>query len=159
MTTRTPVFSQKQKISWNRVCLFIWGLSEQIARFLSKNEQMSDSLKRISNSLIRSKELAIHSFAHFWCATWAICSQSLISSEGCEWITHGRSFLVSDLSDSLTSLIFGERPEQFAHIAQRKWAIVSELLTSLTKKRGNERKLSICSFFNKFLKKIRYKTY
>ena len=28
------------------------------------------------------------------------------------------SFLVSDLSDSLTSLIFGEQPEQFAHIAR-----------------------------------------
>ena len=28
-----------------------------------------------------------------------------------------RSFLVSDLSDSLTSLIFGEQPERFAHIA------------------------------------------
>ena len=27
-----------------------------------------------------------------------------------------RSFLVSKLSDSLTSLIFGERPEQLAHI-------------------------------------------
>ena len=31
-----------------------------------------------------------------------------------------RSFLVSDLSDWLTSLIFGERPERFAHIAQQK---------------------------------------
>ena len=28
------------------------------------------------------------------------------------------SFLVSDLSDSLTSLIFGEQPEQFAHITR-----------------------------------------
>ena len=32
----------------------------------------------------------------------------------------GRLFLVSDLSHSLTSLIFGERPERFAHIAHQK---------------------------------------
>ena len=58
-----------------------------------------------------------------------------------------RSFLVRDLSDSLTIahflwamwancswlLIFGERPERFGHIAQSKWVIVSESLTSLTK--------------------------
>ena len=43
---------------------------------------MSDSLKKMSDSLIRS-------------------------------------FLVSNLSDSLTSLIFGERPEQFSHIAHK----------------------------------------
>ena len=30
------------------------------------------------------------------------------------------SFLVSNLSDLLTSLIFGERPEWFAHIAHKK---------------------------------------
>ena len=28
--------------------------------------------------------------------------------------------LVSDLSDSLTSLIFGEQPERFAHISHKK---------------------------------------
>ena len=47
-------------------------------------------------------------------------SKSLIFGERPERITHGRSFLVSDLSDSLTSLIFGERFEQFAHIAHQK---------------------------------------
>ena len=47
---------------------FAHRFSERIARFLRKNEQMSDLLKKTSNSLIRS-------------------------------------FLVSDLSDSLTSLI------------------------------------------------------
>ena len=31
-----------------------------------------------------------------------------------------RSFLVSNLSDLLTLLIFGERPEQFAHITHQK---------------------------------------
>ena len=55
---------------------------EQITCFLPKNERMSDLLKKMSDSLIRS-------------------------------------FLVSDLSNSLTSLIFSERPEQFAHIAHQ----------------------------------------
>ena len=67
--------------------------------FFVQNERMSDSLKKISDSLIRS-------------------------------------FLVSDLSDSLTIahflwviwvnrswlLIFGERPERFSHIAYLIWA-------------------------------------
>ena len=88
----------------------------------------------MSEWAICSKKLVIHSFAHFWWATWAICSRSLISSERPERIAHGRSFLVSDLSDWLTSLIFGEQHERFAHNAQRKWAIVSESLTLLTKK-------------------------
>ena len=48
-------------------------ISEQIARFLSQNERMSDLLKKMSNSLIRL-------------------------------------FLVSEMSDSLTSLISFERP-------------------------------------------------
>ena len=87
---------------------------------------------KMSEWSIRSKKWAIHSFAHFWWGTWAIRSQSHISSEPCEWIAHGRSFLVSNLSDSLTSLIFGERPEGFAHIAHLK--------------RGNER---ITHFVNK----------
>ena len=46
---------------------------------------------------------------------------SFISSERPKQIAHGRSFLVSDLSDSFTSLIFGEWPEQFVHIAHFWW--------------------------------------
>ena len=56
-----------------------------IARFLPKNERMSDSLQK----------RAIRSFAHFWWATWAIGS---------------------------CSLIYGKQPERFAHIAQFWWA-------------------------------------
>ena len=88
---------------------FAQQFSERIARFLPKNEQMSDSLKKTSDSLI--------------------CS-----------------FLVSNLSDSLTiahffwamwanrswSLIYGERPKHFTHIAHQK--------------RGNER---FAHFLNK----------
>ena len=39
-----------------------------------------------------------------------------------ERFAHGRSFLVNDLSNLLTLLFFGERPEQFAHIAHQKTA-------------------------------------
>ena len=49
-----------------------------------------------------------------------IRSWSLIFGERPEQISHGRSFLVSDLSDSLTLLIFGDRPEQFTHIAHQE---------------------------------------
>ena len=66
-------------------------------------------------------------------------SDSIIFCERPEQFAHGCSFLVSDMSDLLTLLIFGERSEQFAYIAQRK--------------RGNER---ITHFFN--LKDV-YKTY
>ena len=69
-------------------------ISEQIAQLLSKNEGMSDSLKKIGDSLIRSFLLSDLSdsltIAHFLWATWA-----------------NRSGL----------LIFGELPERFAHIA------------------------------------------
>ena len=47
-------------------------------------------------------------------------SNSLIFGDQPERFAHGRSFLVSDLSDLLTSLIFGGQPEQFAHIADLK---------------------------------------
>ena len=38
-------------------------------------------------------------FAHFWWATWAIRSRLLIFGERPEGIAHGRSVLVSDMSD------------------------------------------------------------
>ena len=52
---------------------------------------MSDSLKKMSNSLIFGEQP--------------------------ERFAHGCSFLVSDQRDTLTSLIFGEQPQGFAHIA------------------------------------------
>ena len=45
---------------------------------------LSESLvfcPKMSEWVICSKKLVIHSFTHFWWATWAIQSQSLISSE------------------------------------------------------------------------------
>ena len=67
--------------------------------FFVKNERMSDSLQKISDSLIRS------------CLVNEMSDSltSLISSEQPERIAHCRSFLVSQMSDSLTSLIWFER--------------------------------------------------
>ena len=108
---------------------------------------------KMSEWAICSKKWATHSFAHFWLATWGICSRLLISSERCERIANGCSFLVSDLSDPLTSLIFGEQPERFAHISQRKWEIVREsltLLTSVTKKEEMSENELFANFLIKF---------
>ena len=85
---------------------------------------------KMSEWAICWKKWVIHSFAHFWWVTWAIHSWSLISSERTEQITHGCSFLVSNLSDTLTSLIWFERNERFTHNAHQT--------------RGNERKWAIC---------------
>ena len=52
----------------------------------------------------------------------AICSKNerfahlVIFGVQPELFAHGHSFLVSDLSNLLTLLSFGERPERFAHI-------------------------------------------
>ena len=44
----------------------------------------------------------------------------LISSEPPEWIAHGRSFLMRDMSDLLTSLIWFEQNERFTNIPHQK---------------------------------------
>ena len=86
----------------------------------SLNLFLSESLvflQKMSESEICSKKRAILSLAHFWWATWVICSWLLIFGEQPKWITHGCSFLVSDLSNLLTLLNYGEWSERFAHIA------------------------------------------
>ena len=98
--------------------------------FFPQSDQRCSKI-RAGNSLIgfpseslvfypKMSEWVNHSFAHCWWATWAIRSRSLISSGQPEWITHGCSFLVSDLSDLLKMLIFGEQPERFTHITHQK---------------------------------------
>ena len=85
---------------------------------------LSESLvfcPKMSKWAIRSKKQAIHYFAHFYWVTWAICSWSLIFGERPVEIAHGCSFVMSDLSDLLTLLIF-------------LVSDLSNLLTSLTKK-------------------------
>ena len=73
--------------------------------------------------------------AHFLWATWANCSQSLISSERPERFTHSRSFVLSDLSESLTvaHLIWAkwvnERMSEFP--ALHWWPGVKVILTSI----------------------------
>ena len=51
--------------------------------------------------------------AHFWWATWVICSRSLICLERPVHFAHSRSFVLSDLSESLT----------VAHLIWEKWAM------------------------------------
>ena len=94
--------------------------------FLSKNERMSDSLKK----------RAIHSFTHFWWAKWAICSH--------------RSFPLSDLSKSLMVAHFWWA--KWAIRSHRSFDLskMSDSLTSLTKKR-KWTKMSDSLFFRQFL--------
>ena len=89
---------------------------------------------KMSEWAIHSKKCLIHSFALFLWATWAIRSWSLISSERCEQIAHGRSFFVSDLSDSLTWLRGNERSwanHSGRSPKKRKWANRSVMLICL----------------------------
>ena len=87
--------------------------------FLPKNERMSNSLKKTSDSLICSFLVSDLSdslmITHFLWATWANCS----------W-----------------SLIFGERPERLAHIAHFWWA-TSAIRSHRSPKK---REWAICSF-------------
>ena len=71
----------------------------------------------MSNKLKKTSDLFICSFLV------SDLSDSLMVAyffgERPERIAHGRSFLVSDLSNLLTSLIFGKQPEPFALIKKR----------------------------------------
>ena len=84
---------------------FAHRFSQQIANFLPKNERMSDFLKQTSDSLIRSFLVSNQSdsltIAHFHRAMWA-----------------NRSW----------SLIFGEWPERFTHIAHQKEGMSDSLI-------------------------------
>ena len=77
-----------------------------LIEFWSKSLTFCQKSEQISNSL---KKWVICSFALFWWATWAIRSQLLIPSEQPEQIAHGWSFVLSDLSNLLTSLRRNER--------------------------------------------------
>ena len=105
--------------------------------FSPKNEQMSDSLKkneRFTHLLIfgerperfahdRSFPLSDLSeslmVAHFWWVTWAICSH--------------RSFLVSNLSDLLTSLILLSDLSDSLTLLTKKEEINDSLIFSIKK--------------------------
>ena len=106
---------------------------------------------RAGNSLIPS--LLIHSFAHFAQIKWATVSDSLRSLKTNERLWANRSGCSEEMSDREQFAQVAQRKwamwvnrsfrspkmsdhERFAQVAQRKWAIVSESLRSLTK---NER--------------------
>ena len=57
--------------------------------------------------------------AHLSWATWGICSRWLISPEQPEGFAHSRSFVLSNLSQSL---IWSERFEQMSEWAMSEWA-------------------------------------
>ena len=128
------LFTKEQREQINLVALLkrgIWVIRLWFQQIVCKNERIAQNISffvcywqfppvyRVGNLLtgFKSKSLQKNErFAHFWWATWAILTQLLIFSKWPEWFTHSRSFLVSNLSESLTSLFFGERPERFAQI-------------------------------------------
>ena len=127
---------------------------EGIANLLSFSQKPSDSLKRPM-----SKFPALQ-FAHFWCATWVICSHHSLKKR--KWANHSfkkkkkhtknipkKHFSQIFLSKSLVFceqnsnlLICSFRSNQmsncewFPQIAQDKWATVSKSLRSLISKEG-----------------------
>ena len=85
---------------------------------LTKNEGMSKLLiflnkKNLYKTLKHTKKKSLYFFTKFV----ERIAHSLIWHEGPERIANSRSFVISDLSDSLTDLICLERPEQFAHLS------------------------------------------
>ena len=115
ISTWNVVFSAWSGTCLSCICIYIvqgWEfahlISERIARFLTKTEQMSDSLKKLSDSLIGS----------FLVSKMSDSLTLLISSEWPERITHCCSFPLSNLSDSLT----------FAHLSLAIWANRSQSL-------------------------------
>ena len=124
--------------------------------FLWQDGWMSDWLKKwVICSFLVSDLSDLLMVAHFWWATWVNRAWSLIFSERPERFAHSRSFVMSNLSDSLTSLfikegmsellIFAserstwvncswslfchERPERFAHSCSFVLSELSKLLT------------------------------
>ena len=101
---RQAIWNKKQTMpsrqqGWEFRSTVFWANRSSFAKnwvneqFAQKNEQFAQKNEQ---------------FAHFWWATWAIRSWSLIFGEQHDRIAHGRSFLVSGLSDSLTSLTKNE---------------------------------------------------
>ena len=86
-------------------------------------------------------------------------THSLMFGERPERFAHDRSHPLSDVSKLLmVSHFWCALPKRFAHMAQRKWAIVSESLTLLTKKEEMSKNERFAYFSINFFK-ILYKTY
>ena len=150
----SPYLDHLQYYTVNCTCPQGWEFahlfSEWIACLLPKSEQMSDSLKNVSNMLSHSflvSDLSVSlTLTQFLWATWA-----------------SRSFLVSALSKSLMvthiwwatwakhswSPSFGEPPERFAHM---DWKTVSKSLSLLT---NYERMSKLLMFLEKMSELLR----
>ena len=89
---------------------------------------------KMSKWAMRSKKWAIHSFL---VSQMSNSLTSLISSERPEQITQGRSFLVSKMRNLLTSLIWFDRKERFIHIAHQKKSKKAKMSDSPIKKKKN----------------------
>ena len=99
---------------------------------------------------------ANRSFAHLPCATWANCSRLLICLERPEQFAQGRSFFLTDLSESLTVLIWFERNEQMSEWANsRPWFLASPSLDCYKiYKVSRSKKLQYSPTFYRYRKKI-----
>ena len=110
--------------TWANRSFLVSDLSNSLTS-LTKKEKMSDLLifsktksyikhiKKVKKQDFRFfKPTYFERSAHFSWATWAIHSRSLISSEQPERFTHSRSFVLRDLSKSLTVV----------HLIWAKWA-------------------------------------
>ena len=105
---------------------FAHSISKRIARFLSKNERMSDSLKKMSDSLICS----------FLVSEMRDLLTSLTSSEWPEQLAHGRSFDLSEMSEWTNSqpwFQLSSQKKHFAHLCYiiYPWCTVCRLWNSL----------------------------
>ena len=85
---------------------FAHRFSERIARFFAKKWANEWFAQKMSDLLICSFLVSdltdLLMVAHFWWATWANRSWSLIFDKQCEWIPYNRSFVLSDLIELLT---------------------------------------------------------
>ena len=118
-------------LKWSHPKTFFLGLSRAGNSLIWFPSKSLIFCPKRSKWAIRSKKWAIHSFAHFWWAKWAIrshrsfplshLSKSLMVSHfwWAKWaIRSHRSFDLSEMSDSLTSLTKKEvmsQNEWFAH--------------------------------------------
>ena len=167
---------------WKTFPKHLWAIQLLRSTFHHFLNQYSYQLRETEEHRAGNLLIGFLSEAFVFCKKWA---NERFAQRNARF-AHGRSFLVSDLSDSLMianfwwatwgnhlwTLIFGEWPEQIAHIAHfwwATWAICSHRSEEMSyreriahivhQKRGNEQKKRFAHFSIKFVLKIVYKTY
>ena len=131
-----------------------WATLSDSLRSLRGNEQMSDSLKKC---WLKKSKILFFSMFYIQFFYWKNerIAHFLFFGERCEWIAQ-----VAHQKWAMWANRSGHSPkmsdhEQFAQVAQRKWAIVRELLRLLTKNERMSESLVflsvslICSFLDK----------